>query len=874
MSETIGTARLDVVVDTSSLEVGIERAKRSVSGMSTQAQAEYAKLNAAEKRRVDSLKRQADMLGLSREQQLAYNVVTRTSGTVQEELLKRIQKTNTGLASGAKQFDQYGMSARQSAMAMRQLPMQLTDITVGLATGQKPMMVLLQQGGQLKDLFGGIVPAARALSGALLGLINPFTVTAGAVAAFALAFEQGRDQMREFEKALVMSGNAAQVNAGKLEEYARKLDSISGVTQRGASAVLAEVAATGKFTGDQIMQVADAALRMREATGREISATIADFAKLKDGPAEAIVALSLAAGDGTNAVRFLTTEQQRNIATLQEQGKEVEATQAAFDVYASTIQQRAPGVTEQFGLMEGAIKGIKNTAAEAWDAVVQGIGQADQAMLRFVNNNQRTIASALQAVPGFGGLGPNLQSLIGLATTRAPAKADFSNVISGDLYGEAQKKADKERKDAEEDFARLVEGNLDKRQKLEAEIVSIRETGVKAGRTEAEIQAQIAAARQRYAESLPKGPKGSKTDPTENILATLRQQISLNNTAAESEDRLSASEAMRVRILTQLDELGGKVTAGRRAEIEALLQQLTVSDQLAQAKEDERKARKDQEREDERAAEAKRRNMESNAQLVSDMQFELSLLRMTHAEREREIALRMLSKDATLEQRAAVATLADELNKASKQDMAWSSAQNDLVDAMEDVAFESKNAKEAILDFFESLARQMFRMMAEDWAGQLMKMFRGTGQQQSTSQNVWGAALGAALGGYSGGGYTGPGGMNQPAGVVHKGEVVWSQHDVARAGGVGAVEAMRLGLRGYASGGVVGMPSAAGGGVNVNVFNAPEGTQVNERRNSGGGFDIDVILKAVDQHIGGSVASGSGATYSAFKGRFGLREAI
>ncbi|NEI71323.1 hypothetical protein GR212_17230 [Rhizobium lusitanum] len=54
------------------------------------------------------------------------------------------------------------------------------------------------------------------------------------------------------------------------------------------------------------------------------------------------------------------------------------------------------------------------------------------------------------------------------------------------------------------------------------------------------------------------------------------------------------------------------------------------------------------------------------------------------------------------------------------------------------------------------------------------------------------------------GGYTGPGGKNDPAGIVHAGEVVWSQKDIARAGGVGVVEAMRLGRRGYADGGVVG----------------------------------------------------------------------
>lgn len=60
------------------------------------------------------------------------------------------------------------------------------------------------------------------------------------------------------------------------------------------------------------------------------------------------------------------------------------------------------------------------------------------------------------------------------------------------------------------------------------------------------------------------------------------------------------------------------------------------------------------------------------------------------------------------------------------------------------------------------------------------------------------------LPGFSDGGYTGPGGVNQPKGVVHAGEVVWSQRDVARAGGVAVVEAMRRGMPGYAKGGAVG----------------------------------------------------------------------
>lgn len=57
---------------------------------------------------------------------------------------------------------------------------------------------------------------------------------------------------------------------------------------------------------------------------------------------------------------------------------------------------------------------------------------------------------------------------------------------------------------------------------------------------------------------------------------------------------------------------------------------------------------------------------------------------------------------------------------------------------------------------------------------------------------------------WASGGYTGPGGRNEVAGAVHKGEVVWSQDDVAAHGGPMAVDSMRRERNGYASGGLVG----------------------------------------------------------------------
>jgi hypothetical protein len=93
-------------------------------------------------------------------------------------------------------------------------------------------------------------------------------------------------------------------------------------------------------------------------------------------------------------------------------------------------------------------------------------------------------------------------------------------------------------------------------------------------------------------------------------------------------------------------------------------------------------------------------------------------------------------------------------------------------------------------------------------------IFNGSGQLQGAFSGGWTGVSGGGFGLYSVGGYTGAGNMNDPAGIVHRGEVVWSQMDVARAGGVDAVEGMRKGYRGYASGGSPGHQSSGGGGGN------------------------------------------------------------
>jgi hypothetical protein len=90
------------------------------------------------------------------------------------------------------------------------------------------------------------------------------------------------------------------------------------------------------------------------------------------------------------------------------------------------------------------------------------------------------------------------------------------------------------------------------------------------------------------------------------------------------------------------------------------------------------------------------------------------------------------------------------------------------------------------------------------------------------------ALIASLSGGFAKGGYTGAGGVNEPAGVVHRGEVVFSQADVARAGGVDIVERMRVSGGGFAPSAVsrgsssapaTGAASGGGSGASSPVIN-------------------------------------------------------
>ncbi|MGE8627714.1 phage tail length tape measure family protein [Achromobacter denitrificans] len=270
-------------------------------------------------------------------------------------------QAKAAIAATAPAVDQLGMSAKAMAAATRGLPAQFTDIVVSLQGGQRPMTVLLQQGGQLKDMFGGLGPAARAMGGYVAGLVNPFTLAAGAAALLGTAYFKGAGEGRAFNRAVIETGAIAGVTGGQLQAMFRRVGDVVG-TQGKAADALQLFSREAKVGAANMELFAAASVRWETATGAAVKDTVQNFVEMGKAPLEAALQLN----DGMN---FLTASTYEQIRALERQGKMAEAATVAQKAYADALNDRAPRLSQNLGYLERAWKGVGDMARSAWDAM-------------------------------------------------------------------------------------------------------------------------------------------------------------------------------------------------------------------------------------------------------------------------------------------------------------------------------------------------------------------------------------------------------------------------------------------------------------------------------------------------------------------------
>ena len=133
-----------------------------------------------------------------------------------------------------------------------QLTFQLNDVFVSLAAGQNPMMVAIQQGSQISQIYGGIGNTIRAL----LGVLTPMRVGVGGLAGAALlgakaAMDHG-DALRDEAIAVQGLGRNAGLTVGGLEAVARASAKGAGLSISASRGMAVEFARTGKIGETEI----------------------------------------------------------------------------------------------------------------------------------------------------------------------------------------------------------------------------------------------------------------------------------------------------------------------------------------------------------------------------------------------------------------------------------------------------------------------------------------------------------------------------------------------------------------------------------------------------------------------------------------------
>lgn len=268
-----------------------------------------------------------------------------------------------------------GISVGQYSAAMRTLPAQFTDIATQLAGGQSPFLILLQQGGQIKDQFGGVKGALTGVGDylrTLIGFINPVTLGIGGLVvglgAIAVAWYKGSQEAGEFNKQLILTGNYSAKSASQLTDLAQKIGGSSGKVA-AAARTLAEVVGAGTFKTDQLETVTRAALAMQEATGQSVDTTIKNFQKLYASPTKA-------AEDLNSTLHFLTSTQYDYISSLERRGEKEDAAEAAAKAYSQAEQKRSQQILDNMGLIERAAGSVSKALKGMWDELLN-IGRPD-----------------------------------------------------------------------------------------------------------------------------------------------------------------------------------------------------------------------------------------------------------------------------------------------------------------------------------------------------------------------------------------------------------------------------------------------------------------------------------------------------------------
>ena len=757
---------------------------------------------------------------------------------------KTASAVEQGLSRQALAAQKAGISVGQYKAAMRTLPAQFMDIATQLAGGQNPWLILLQQGGQVKDSFGGMIPMFRGLAGAITLPMVGVTSLAVATGALAYAWYQGDSTLSAFNKTLVLSGNQSGLTADRMLTLSRA-GQAAGLTFNQASESLAALVNAGVRGGEQFDAINQSVARFASASGVEVDKVAEAFGKLTTDPTSGLMAMA-------RQFRNVTAEQIAYVAQLQRSGDEAGALQAANDIATKGFDEQTRRLKENMGTLETWADKTGKAFKSMWDAILdigrpessadmlasaqKAFDEADKKWQWYQSRSQRRGKTASFRANLQGAWNDRENARLGLAAATLQSDMEKAGELAARDRAERDASQLKYTGEAQKAYERLLTP-LEKYTARQEEL----NKALKDGKIlQADYNTLMAAAKKDY-ESTLKKPKSSgvkvsagerQEDQAHAALLALETELRTLEKHSGANEKISQQRRDLWKAENQYAVLKEAATKRQLSEQEKSLlthekETLEYKRQLAELGD----KVEHQKRLNELAQQAARFEQQQSAKQAA-ISAKARGLTDRQAQREsEEQRLRDVYGDNPDALAKATSALKNTWSAEEQLRGSWMAGLKSGWGEWAESATDSfSQVKSVATQTFDGIAQNMAAMLTgseQNWRGftrSVLSMLTEIFLKQAMVGIVGsiGSAIGGAFGGgasastgtaiqaaaanfhFATGGFTGTGGKYEPAGIVHRGEFVFTKEATSR---IGVGNLYRL-MRGYATGGYVGTPGS------------------------------------------------------------------
>jgi phage-related minor tail protein len=288
----------------------------------------------------------------------------RTLGILTERHLAA-QRANDNLANSIRAS---GQATALNRVQMQTMVYTFNDVTASLASGISPMTILMQQGGQVTQAFGGVGATLRAMPAAVAAFVTPTVLGVGSIVGVlggaAMAAAAYREQQDMLARSLNGVGRSAGVTADGLRQLGNLGAASAGITAgqgvEGAG-LFAGAGLNGALMGPLLAQ----SKKYAQGTGQDLSDALKEMAGAFADPMKGADLLASRLGNLDGRTR-------ETIRSLTAQGDIFGAQQALLGKFSEGVAE----LTTRTGALGKAWESVKGGASSAYQAVGGAIDRA------------------------------------------------------------------------------------------------------------------------------------------------------------------------------------------------------------------------------------------------------------------------------------------------------------------------------------------------------------------------------------------------------------------------------------------------------------------------------------------------------------------